>query len=419
MSTQREIRRERIKARGKNILRVLRRGETQRPDGIYVFSYIDRQGKQKHVYSPRLEESDELPEGRRQKPALRTLSAKIMRDLQDEINAQDMDVIELVEDYIVTRCGYVRHSTEVNYRFVLNILKAEDFGRKMIGSIKTSMAKEFLQELQRKGRGFSTIQSIRGVLRPAFRRAVENDWIRKNPFEFPLAGVVINDSVKREAISADQMRKFLKFIKEDKHFSRYYDAINILFKTGIRISEFCGLTLNDFNSENKTITIHRQLHRLSDMTYVIEQTKTSYGERVLPLTDGVVTSFQNLLDNRRKPAKEPTIDGIYGFLCLDKNDMPMVAYHWEKYFQHILEKYNKTFKEEMPKITPHVCRHTYCSNMAKAGINPVYLSYLMGHSDKEITLNVYTTVNADNSMNEIKQAVVSTTKNPYYQSLLN
>ena len=35
----------------------------------------------------------------------------------------------------------------------------------------------------------------------------------------------------------------------------------------------------------------------------------------------------------------------------------------------------------MPNITPHVCRHTYCSNMAKSGMNPKTLQYLMGHSD--------------------------------------
>ena len=39
---------------------------------------------------------------------------------------------------------------------------------------------------------------------------------------------------------------------------------------------------------------------------------------------------------------------------------------------------------------PHVCRHTYCSNMAKAGMNPKVLQYLMGHSDIGVTLNVYT-----------------------------
>ena len=44
---------------------------------------------------------------------------------------------------------------------------------------------------------------------------------------------------------------------------------------------------------------------------------------------------------------------------------------------------------QMPKITPHVCTHTYCSNQAKAGMNPKSLQYLMGHSDIGVTLNTY------------------------------
>ena len=70
----------------------------------------------------------------------------------------------------------------------------------------------------------------------------------------------------------------------------------------------------------------------------------------------------------------------------------MVALHWQKYFQHIREKYNKIYRIQMPKVTPHVCRHTYCSNMAKTGINPKSLQYLMGHADISVTLNTYTHV---------------------------
>ena len=95
-----------------------------------------------------------------------------------------------------------------------------------------SDAKAWLIKLQKvDGRGYSSIHSIRGVLRPAFQMAVDDDLIRKNPFGFELASVVVNDSVTREAISRKQERDLLKFIKEDKHFSRYYDGIYILFHT--------------------------------------------------------------------------------------------------------------------------------------------------------------------------------------------
>ena len=70
----------------------------------------------------------------------------------------------------------------------------------------------------------------------------------------------------------------------------------------------------------------------------------------------------------------------------------MVALHWEKYLEHIVQKYNKIYRIQMPKVTPHVCRHTFCSNMAKSGMNPKTLQYIMGHADISVTLNTYTHV---------------------------
>ena len=63
--------------------------------------------------------------------------------------------------------------------------------------------------------------------------------------------------------------------------------------------------------------------------------------------------IRRIIQNRKHPKIEPMIDGYSGFLFLDKNDMPMVALHWEKYFQHIREKYNSIYKIQMPCITPH------------------------------------------------------------------
>ena len=89
---------------------------------------------------------------------------------------------------------------------------------------------------------------------------------------------------------------------------------------------------------------------------------------------------------------------------MDKNGNPMTALHWEHYFKHILQKYNKIFKDELPKITPHVCRHTYCSNMAKSGINPKTLQYLMGHSDIGVTMNTYTHIKFEDAKDDLKRS---------------
>ena len=114
-----------------------------------------------------------------------------------------------------------------------------------------------------------------------------------------------------------------------------------------------------------------------NMEYIIEEPKTSCGTRKIPMSEYVYECFGRIIANRKKVKSEPMIDGKCVFLYLDKNNMPMVALHWEKYFQHICQKYNRIYKIQMPKITPHVCRHTYCSNMAKSGMNPKTLQYLI------------------------------------------
>ena len=214
--------------------------------------------------------------------------------------------------------------------------------------------------------------------------------IRKNPFQFQLMEVVVNDSVTREAISRAQERKFLQFVKEDPHFCRYYEGIYILFKTGLRISEFCGLTISDIDFKEHTINIDHQLQKKSKIGYYIQETKTTSGTRKIPMTADVEECFRKIIEKRNPPKAEPMVDGKSGFLYFDKNESICYSLHWEHYFQHIIQKYNNTYKVQMPVITPHVCRHTYCSNMAKSGMNPKALQYLMGHSDISVTLNTYT-----------------------------
>ena len=197
--------------------------------------------------------------------------------------------------------------------------------------------------------------------------------------------------------------KFLKFVHDDVVYCKYYEVVYILFHTGLRISEFCGLTLKDIDLENRTVNIDHQLQRTSDMRYIIETTKTDAGTRVLPITEDVAQMFQAIIEDRNAPKVEKAIDGYSGFLFYDDNGMPLVAMHWQHRFNHMVGRYNDIYRVQMPNITPHVCRHTYCSNMAKSGMNPKTLQYLMGHSDISVTMNVYTHIGFDDAEEELKR----------------
>ena len=183
-------------------------------------------------------------------------------------------------------------------------------------------------------------------------------------------------------------------------FSVFIQVIVLLY-SGMHISEFWGLTLSDLDMENRISRIDHQLQRTSAMECVIESTQTNAGTRKIPMTEGVYRCFQAIIEDREAPRFEQMIDGHTGFLYLDNRGMPEVAMHWEHRFNHAVNRYNDIYKVQMPNITPHVCRHTYCSNQAKAGMNPKTLQYLMGHSDIGVTMNVYTHLGLEDAAAEM------------------
>ena len=126
------------------------------------------------------------------------------------------------------------------------------------------------------------------------------------------------------------MRKFLKFVHDE--------MVYILFHTGMRISEFCGLTLKDIDLEHRIVNSDHQLQRTSDMRYIIETTKTDAVTRVLPITEDVAQMFQAIIEDRNAPKVEKTINGYSGFLFYDDNGMPLVAMHWQHRFNHMVTR---------------------------------------------------------------------------------
>lgn len=246
-----------------------------------MYEHIDKVERETGIHITR--EKQRIP--------LREKIKDIEKQLRLETFCEDLTVCELVEKYIATKTG-VTHSMKTGYKYVQNILAKEAFWQRKIASVKTSDAKIFLINMQKNGRGYSTIHTVRGVLRPAFQMAADDDMIIKNPFQFEHHTVVVNDSVKRDALTREQERKFLQFIKEDSHYGKYYDAFFILFKTELRISEFCGLTIKDVDFKNNVLKVNHQLQRTSDMKYVCGPTKTGNGVRDIPMKLEVVAAFK-------------------------------------------------------------------------------------------------------------------------------
>ena len=374
--------------------RVLRDGESQRKDLSYQYRFTDSLGKRRTVYAKTLNE-------------LREKEVQIRRELDLGLTYADgqLTVNELLERYVSLKHG-VRYNTKVGYQFVLNLVRKEDFGSRIVRDIKVSDAKRWFLKLHNDGKGYSTITSVRGVVKPAFQMAVDEDIIVKNPFLFKITDVIPNDSERRIALTDEQLERWLEFMRTDKVYRKYYDEMIVLLETGMRVSEFCGLTKKNIDFENRRIQVDHQLVRERGGRYYVEQTKTESGCRYIPMTDNVYHSLQNILANRPKLKREPVVNGYGGFLLIDKNGRPKVALHIENEIRWGLKKYAKLHPDKpLPHITPHVLRHTFCTNMAHAGMDLKNLQYLMGHSDASVTLNVYTHPNYDLAAMQLRNIV--------------
>ena len=356
--------------------RILKTGENQRPNGTYEYRYTDARGKSRSVYAKTLK-------------SLRQKEADIQRERMDGMLVPNkMTVAQLVDAYMELKRG-ISPNTLRAYRTVINRIRESEFGSRLIRDIKISDAKRFYISLHDLGCKRNTIVLYHNLLRPAFEMALDDDFIRKNPFKFKMADILKDDSEKRIPLTKEQQKIYLQFVQEVGG-DKYYDDIVVLLGTGLRVSELYGLTKKDIDLKRRLIFVERQLCRTAEKPYFIKAPKTDSGVRCIPMSDSVYMSLKRILKNRNQPKVEFLIDGYSGFVFLDKADKPKVAVHLENYMRSIQMKLSRIYGKSFPKVTPHVLRHTFCTNMQQSGLDVKSLQYLMGHSNVSVTLDVYT-----------------------------
>lgn len=382
--------------------RILATGESQRADGRYAYKYNDYSGKTKFIYAWKLVSTDSTPKGKRKDLSLREKEKAVQKDISDGIDTSSakMTVSQLYKLHISLKTD-VRYNTEQKCKMLLRRLEKESFGAKRIDDVKNSDVINWINHLKSDGLSYSTIRRFKGMLKGAFYTAINDNCIRKNPFDFNLKQYVTDNTVPRVALTEEQEEQFLTFIQNDKVYYKYYDEIQLLLKTGLRISEFCGLTTSDIDFENRFIKVNHQLMKEYGK-YCIVPTKSKSGVRKVPISEETIKIFQRVIKNRVKQ-KQIVIDGYSDFVFISNSGFPKDWTNYDNLFPRIVKKYNSTHIEQLPNITPHVCRHTFCTRLANKGINLKALQKVMGHSKIDITLNVYTHATFDMVQSEMER----------------
>lgn len=380
--------------------RVLKAGESQRKDGTYMYRYSDIRGNRRSVYARDLKE-------------LREKEKSIQRDLDDGIDyaAGDITAIELIKMYLKIKEN-LKETSENRYRGILCVLEKYDIFHRKIRTIKQSEAKAWVSDVFSEGKKSGTVHSYLAIITHAFQQACDDNILQRNPFNLKSYEYAKDDQACKEALTPEQQKEFLDFVLADKTGQKHYDDYNILLGTGLRISEYLGLTTSDIDLVNRVIHVDHQIALVGKGKYKITSLKSKSGKRDLYISDEIYESLVRKIHNSNRLDTGVKIDGYTGFINISShggNIMRRGAFNAA--LKTLVEKYNKQCPDfPLPNITPHILRHTFCTNMAMNGINVKSLQYIMGHSDVKFTLSVYTHVNNDFAMKDMQDAIESSSK---------
>ncbi len=361
----------------------------------YEYHYTDCFGKKRVLSSYRLEMTDQLPKGKKSSKSLREKEAELNAQLENkiDIDGAKLTLLEVVDRYLTSLYNRKKlaHNTKVGYNVTVNTLKQYKLGYMEIGKIRPEHCEAWLTDMKKKYRG-SSIQTQISLIKRTFEYALDYDYVAKNPFRRITTDK--SDSKKMEALSVVDMNRFLVFCSKDKHSLHCYDMLYVLFWTGLRASELCGLTLDDIDMEKRMIRVNKQLQCINH-THIIVPTKTANGERFIPMTDGVCECFRRIFENRYlKGDIEPVCydeqgNKYEGFVFLaTRSRKTIVRSHVEEYLQNCIKRFNAENSDNpIRKFEPHICRHSYATNFQY--LPPKTLQYILGHGNISTTMDNY------------------------------
>ena len=273
-----------------------------------------------------------------------------------------------------------------------------------ISQIKKTNVIAFVTELANDGYAFGSIESFVAQMKSAFSFAIDNEFIRRNPCNIKLGDIVPDDTQERSPLSQSRFNSILDFMKEHNFYKKYVDMMIILAYTGLRVSEFCALTVSDIDFENRLIHITKQILDIARVGLQFGPPKTAKGVRIIPIeSEELYEALKRAVHKAETRKVQCTLEGSSPMLFCTTRHHPYYASLIESQFQRIMKDYKKAHPEFLSNITPHILRHTFCSNLINNDANVKSVQYLMGHSNASVTLDVYTHVDSENVRETIKK----------------
>lgn len=367
----------------------LGKGLSQRKDGKYSARFTDRFGKRVQEYG------DSIPE-------LKKWLAK-----QEALNNLHLNVVEsnmILNDwfgvwYKEYKYNSVAETTKVQYLNVYNKHIAPVLGKMKVSAIKQFNILSLINKLDKEGYRYETKNKVRIMLLDMFNKAMENDYLLKNPAR----GIRLNRDEKTEPrfLTVEEQKTFFDCSKGSFYDNLFVVAVN----TGLRPGEVCALTENDLDFEKRTISVsktlvYQKLENDTGKTFHFEKPKTTSSKRTVPMTRACEMALKkqimqsNVLKAR---SKKKLADEFSELIFLTQHGQPVCVQNIIDAIDRVVKEINfvRDETEQMESFSGHTFRHTFASNCYREGFDLKEIQRLLGHANLQMTANLYVHVFED------------------------
>ena len=241
-------------------------------------------------------------------------------------------------------------------------------GKTAITKANPVMLKSFL--MSQRSYSNSILKKEYQMLGRVFSEALEDGIITKNP----MRGVKLPKSEKPKvdvrALTKDEQKKLVRvLLTEDVPYS---EPMLVSLFTGMRMGEVLALQVCDVDFRIKTIHICKTISRdEKGNPFVNTQTKTESGMRDIRVGDDVLGFLKDCIGDK-------TADD----LIFTKDGKPIST-------STVNIHYRQALKINGKRVTLHSLRHTYATRCIESGMPAKVLQHRLGHTDIQITFNVY------------------------------
>ena len=306
------------------------------------------------------------------------------RQERDAQKAAEAALIQTVKQYaervfMPAKTVTMSENSRASFQSALNTWIYPAIGEKKLPDVSPADLSALLLDIQAQGRAHSTAVKVYTVLHTMFKMAYLSDVIPRNPMDKVARPVPRKDEIRAteaQALTVEELQAVLAALEAEP--LKWRALVHLLIDTGVRRGECCGLKWEDIDLESQVVTIRRNLCYTPARGVYVDTPKSG---KVREVDIGPETAA--LLEALRAQSL-----GEYVF-TQENSAEPMHPQSPTRYLKKLSAKCG------VPDLHPHKLRHTFASVAITAGADVASVSEALGHSDKAVTLRMYTHSSAE------------------------